>query len=430
MNFNNNSRICVIGAGPSGLAALKNLLQVGCQSVVCYEKNDQVGGNWVYSAKTGHSSVMNTTHIISSKSLSQYLDYPMPADYPAYPSHKQLLAYFQAYAQYFGLLPYICFNTTVQKAERTAQGKWQLTLDDGNIEIFDYLLVANGHHWKPRMPHYSGRFAGKIIHAHDFKTNEPFRNERVLVIGGGNSACDCAVEASRVADFVGISMRRGYYIVPKFMFGQPADLVNIRFLFLPYFLRQLMGQLTYKLIVGDLRNYGLQRPKHWIFEAHPTMNSELLYMLGHGKVHPRPDIAKFDGNTVYFADGRSEQYDTIVAATGYDIVFPFFDKSLIDFENKEVPLFMRCFHSTFRNLFFVGLVQPQGCIWPLADAQSKLIANYIAGNYALPIDINSRIAADLKRMSRRYTQSHRHTIEVDYHEHLKELLAELPDKAY
>lgn len=425
-NHQSSPRVCVIGAGPSGITAVKNLLQVGIKNVVCYEKNDRIGGNWIYSPQSSHSSVFDTTHIISSKSLSQYLDFPMPAYYPHYPSHSQLLAYFDDYCRHFDVIAYIQFNTTVLKAERNVQGKWVLSLSNGMTEIFDYLLVANGHHWSPRMPQYKGKFTGRFIHSHDFKNSEPFKNERVLVLGGGNSACDCAVETSRVSAHTAVSMRRGYYIVPKFMFGQPADVMNERLVALPRRLRQWIGQLIYRLNVGDLRNYGLQRPKHWVFEAHPTMNSELLYMLGHGKVHPRPDIARFEGNIVHFTDGKSEPYDTIIACTGFDIVFPFFDTQLINFRDTDVPLYLRVFHPDYRNLCFIGLVQPQGCIWPLSDAQSKLVANYIVGNYHLPHDLPQRAQAEVKRIKKRYTQSHRHTVEVDFHEHLRELLAELP----
>jgi hypothetical protein len=419
-------RICVIGAGPSGITAVKNLLQQGFTDIVCYEKNNCIGGNWVYSATTGHSSVFSTTHIISSKSLSEYLDYPMPDHYPPYPSHAQLLAYFESYAQHFGVNKYVQFNTAVIKAERNVQGKWLIGLDNGTVETFDYLLVANGHHWSPRMPQYEGKFEGNLIHSHDFKTNEPFKDQRVLVIGGGNSACDCAVETSRVSKHTAISMRRGYYIVPKFMFGLPSDVVNMRLLKLPYRLRQWIGQLSYRINVGDLRNYGLQKPKHWVFEAHPTMNSELLYMLGHGKVHARPDIARFEGKKVHFTDGKCEEYDTIIACTGFNIVFPFFDTQLVNYNNADkVPLYLRVFHPDYRNLFFIGLVQPQGCIWPLSDAQARLVANYIAGNYHLPHDMNDLIKADIAQIKKRYTQSHRHTVEVDYHEHLSELLGAL-----
>jgi hypothetical protein len=429
VNRTKQARVCVIGAGPSGITAAKNLLQVGLRNVVVYEKNEQVGGNWVYSPRLSHSSVFDTTHIISSKTLSQYDDYPMPAEYPDYPSHRQLLAYFQGYAEHFGIVPYVLFNTTVTKAEKQPDETWAITLGDGTVERFDYLVVANGHHWNPRLPSYPGVFSGRFLHAHEFKTAEPFKDQRVLVIGGGNSACDIAVETSRVSAFTGISMRRGYYISPKFAMGQPADVLNAKIIHLPDWLRIPLLQLTLRLNVGDYADYGLERPKHNILQAHITMNSELLYFIRHGKIHPRRDIARFEGNNVHFVDGKVEAYDAIIAATGFIITFPFFDQTFIDYSTGDVPLYLRVFHPDYPSLFFIGLVQPLGCIWPLSDLHAKLAANYIVGNYHTPPDMRQRVAQEVEYIRTHYIQAARHTIEVEYHKHLWALQRELPANA-
>ena len=115
-------RVCVIGAGPCGLTALKNLQEQGLTDIVCYELSDATGGNWVYRDAPGHSSVYDTTHIISSKKYSQFDDFPMPADYPDFPSHAQMLAYFRAYEQRFGLTRYVEFETRVDRVEPDGSG--------------------------------------------------------------------------------------------------------------------------------------------------------------------------------------------------------------------------------------------------------------------------------------------------------------------
>ena len=148
----NSPRVAVIGAGCSGITALKNLLQAGVKEVVCFEQNAEVGGNWIYSPQLSHSSVCETTHIISSKTLSEYVDFPMPEDYPDYPSHEQVLAYFQSYAHHFGLYPYIRFNSRITAANLLENQQWQLEINGEETQIFDYLLVANGHHNVPRHP--------------------------------------------------------------------------------------------------------------------------------------------------------------------------------------------------------------------------------------------------------------------------------------
>lgn len=424
-----HSRVCIIGAGPSGITAAKHCLQVGLHNIVVYDKNDQVGGNWVYSETPGHSSVYETAHIISSKRMSQYHDYPMPADYPDYPSHQLLRDYFQSYARDFNVLPLIQFNTTVAKAEPLPDQRWQITLEDGSVEIFDHLIVANGHHWDPRWPEYPGEFSGTLMHSHDYRSNLPFRDQRVLVVGGGNSACDIVVDVCRYARFAAISWRRGYYIVPKIIFGQPPDVVNARFAWLPRRMRQWSMRLLWQLVVGGNERYGLQKPDHQILESHPIANSELLYKLRHGDVHPRVDIARFDGQTVHFTDGRAEDYDTVIFATGYRISFPFFDRALIDFSEGEVPLYLRVFHADHPSLYFVGLVQPQGCIWPLADTQAQIVANRIAGTYQPPADMRERIAAEMEQIRRDYVHAARHSVEVEYHSYQQRLFREVPQNA-
>lgn len=414
-------RIAIIGAGPSGLAALKVLRQAGLTDTEAFEQGDRVGGNWVYSSKVGHSSVFETTHIISSKRLSEYSDFPMPAEYPDYPSHRQLLEYFEAYARHFDLHPAIRFRTQVAKANPEPSGGWRLTLGDGTIELFDHLLVASGHHWDPRVPSYPGKFAGELLHSREYKTSEPFRARRVLVLGGGNSAADIAVETSRVSAHTGLSTRRGYYIVPKFMFGVPTDALNARLLWVPRAIRSWIHRLGWRLETGGMAGYGLPDPEHGILDAHPTVNSELLYFLRHGKIQPYPDIARFEGKTVHFIDGRAELFDSIIAATGFRITFPFLERSLVDFSEGAVELYLRVFHPSMKHLYFIGLVQPQGCIWPLAEAQAQVVAATIQGRVRLPANLAERAGEEAGRIERRYTASARHTVEVDYHEYLREL---------
>lgn len=216
-------RIAIIGAGCSGLTAIKNLVEAGLEDIICFEKNEQIGGNWVYTATPSHSSVNEATHIISSKSMSQFSDFPMPDDYPDYPSHQQILAYFQAYMRHFQLEKYIRLNTAVQHVEKIEKERWRLYLNDDTHSEFDYLLIANGHHSAPRHPEWKNSFTGKYAHAREYKTNQGLEGKRVLVVGAGNSGCDCAVESSRVAAKVDISLRSPQYIIPKFIMGKPTD---------------------------------------------------------------------------------------------------------------------------------------------------------------------------------------------------------------
>lgn len=253
-------RIAIIGAGCSGLTAIKHVLEAGLQDIVCYEQSGQIGGNWVYNATPGYSGISRMTHTISSKALSQFSDFPMPADYPDYPSHQQILAYFQAYASHFQLEKFIRFNIAVRRVEKIDGERWRLFLSDGSQSEADYLLVANGHLTVPRHPEWRENFTGRYLHTHDFKTNEGLRNQRVLVVGAGNSGCDCAVEASHAASQVDISLRTPQYIIPKIVMGKPVDTFAASLQWLPQSVQSLLQKLSLRLQIGRYRGYGLPEP--------------------------------------------------------------------------------------------------------------------------------------------------------------------------
>lgn len=423
-----SNKVCVIGAGPSGITAAKNLKDEALE-VVVYDLGSDVGGNWVFTEEVGHSSVFETTHIISSRTLSQYEDYPMPEDYPDYPSHKHLAKYFQDYATHFGLYPLIQFNTLVTHCERNKEGKWQVTTQHNGSETtaeFDALAVCNGHHWLPRMPQYPGQFSGEFIHAHEVKRFSRFTGKKVLVIGGGNSAADVAVESSRVAASVDMSWRRGYWIAPKFMMGKPADVFSSKIHWLPRKLWQKLSALSLYIRNGKNTDYGLPNPDGPLGSHHPTINEDLFFTIRHGKIKPRPDIASLNGNEVVFKDGAKGAYDVIVACTGYIITHPFFDKSFIDYSEGEVPLWLRMIHPEVDNLYFIGLFQPLGCIWPGSELQSKIMARELVGKWKRPSRIKKLIAEELKNPDFHQINTPRHTITVDYHRFRKRLLKQLP----
>ena len=422
-------KICIIGAGPCGITAAKNLLEQGLTQFTVFEKNNQLGGNWVYDEGNQHSSVYETTHLISSKFLSSYEDFGMNEGAPDYLSHGQTLAYFNDYAAHFGVERFIKFNTHVQQVSQTEDTKWRVIYQDeagAHEEIFDYLLVANGHHSDPFMPNYPGEFNGNMLHSHDYKNAAPFKGKRVLVVGGGNSACDVAVEISRVAEKTSISMRSGQHIFPKFILGKPTDIAFSKIAWMPAWCKQFFVGLLIRFIQGRYDKYQLKKPDTKPLAVHPTINSELLYFIRHGKIIPRQGVERFDADSAYFIDGSKDEFDIIVFATGYKTSFPFFSKALIDYTTlTEISLYRKMMHPLLDNLYFIGLFQPQGCIWPLADHQAKIAARIIAGSLKRPANLATKIEKEVKKSRRSYKRSTRHALEVDYRTFRRQLLREL-----
>ena len=425
-----NHRVCVIGAGPSGIAAAKNGVAAGLP-VVIFEKNDKVGGNWVFNAKTGHSSVYENTHIISSKTWSEYEDFPMPDDYPEYPGHRQLQAYFESYARHFGVYEHIRFNHAIEHVAPLDGGDWEVSYADAqrapHTERFTHLMVANGHHWDPKYPEYSGTFDGRFLHSHDFKgVDDSWRGARVLVIGGGNSACDVAVEAARIAGTVCLSMRSPQWFFPKFMLGQPCDVFAAGSMWLPNRVRQLLFRVLLRVLQGPMSRYGLPENKSQPLTQHPTLNSDLFDFIRHGRVKPRSGIERLDGHDVVFTDGRREAFDIICACTGFWTTFPFFDETFMNVKYSEkVRLYRKMLHPQHRTLYLIGLFQPLGCIWPLADYQARIACLEIVGRYHRPPNLETAIDHEIAHPHFDFAGGQRHAVEVDYHKFRDDLAREL-----
>lgn len=365
-------RHLIIGAGYAGNGAAKAFADAG----IAYdhvERNDYVGGNWA-------DGVYESTHIISSRDSTQYGDYPMPRDYPAFPSREQVLDYLNAYVDEFGLRERIEFRTEVLSCaplDENGLGGWrvELRLPDGSPEIRHYagVVVANGHHWDRRFPDYPGDFSGRTLHSKDYKLPADLEGPRVLVVGGGNSACDVAVEAAAAFGNADLSVRRGYWFLPKSFLGIP--LAEYDRPFLPLSLQRRMVKLIARLTFGRYERYGLPEPDHRPFDKHPTVNSQLLYALRHGRVRARPDIDRLDGRTVQFSDGTSAEYDTIVWATGFHISFPFLDRELFEWRHGVPVRVGSVLAPGVANLYVFGLLQPRGGAGPLISAGAELLAS-------------------------------------------------------
>jgi flavin-binding monooxygenase-like protein len=427
------SKVCILGAGSSGLTACQVLNARGIP-FDCFEKGSQIGGNWRYENDNGQSSAYRSLHINSSRSLMSYRAFPMPDDYPDYPSHGHIATYFDAFAERFGLTEQIRFNTEVIGAEPVGDG-WEVTIErDGKRETARYraVLIANGHHWDPRWPEppFPGAdaYEGEEMHAHYYREPEVLEGKRVLVLGIGNSAVDIAVESSRIADATFLAMRRGAYVLPKYLGGKPIDDASPPIMSrLPLSVQRFFIARLLKLAVGEMTDYGLPKPDHKLLEAHPTVSSELLSRVGHGDIAVKPNIERFaGGRRVRFADGSEEEIDLVVYCTGYKISFPFLAPEVFAAEDNRLRLYRRVVAPERPGLFFIGFIQPLGPIMPIAEAQSEWVADLLAGRTALPsaAEMRAEILDYERWMDKRFVRSKRHTIEVDFHPYLRQLRRE------
>jgi cation diffusion facilitator CzcD-associated flavoprotein CzcO len=416
-----NPTTCVIGAGISGLTAGKALADYALP-FTCFEASDDIGGNWYFGNPNGRSSAYRSLHIDTYRDSVSFRDMPMGEDYSDYPHHERIRAYLNEYADAFSLRERIRFRTEVKHADRYPDGGWRITLDDGSVEEFDFLIVGNGHHWDPRYPDFPGSFDGQTLHSHHYLSpTEPLDliGTRVLVVGIGNSAVDIVSELSRkgIAEAVFISTRSGAWVMPKYLLGQPLGKLVKTSPYLPLRVQRWLARPLPYLASGRMEDFGLPRPNHRFLEAHPTVSSELLLRLGSGDAVAKPNVAKLQGDQVRFEDRSTEQIDAIVYATGYKISFPFFDPDFISAPENRFPLYKRIFKPGIDDLAFVGFAQAVPTLFPFVELQSKLVARYLKGNYALPAvgEMEETIRRDHERHSGSVVDRPRHTMQIDWY---------------
>jgi dimethylaniline monooxygenase (N-oxide forming) len=429
-------RVCIIGAGSSGIASCRALHTRGIP-FDCFEASSEVGGNWRYNNDNGMSSAYRSLHAKSSRRCMQYAAFPMPGHYPDYLSHGLIAEYLDDYVDHFGFRRMIQFRTEVTNVERAAGGGWDVTVrprDTGAVrtERYSAVLVANGHHWDPKYPEpaFPGAcsFTGEQMHSHHYRTPESLAGKRVLVLGVGNSACDVAADCSPVAARTLLAIRRGAHVVPQYLFGRPTDHLTLMRLGTraPVRLQSFAVALLLRIAQGNVTRYGMPGPDRPVLCAPPTVSDSLLSKLGNGDIVVKPSIDRFHGSCVRFTDGSSEPVDAVIYCTGYKMSFPFLNEAAIGSYGKQIPLYRRVVPPDLPGLYFIGLIQPIGAVMPIAEIQSEWVADLLQGSATLPPEqhMNREIARYSAATVRRYGASATHTIQVDFLAYIREIRRE------
>lgn len=382
----------VIGAGPSGLSAARALQKAGIE-VDGYEASRGVGGLW--DIENPRSTMYESAHLISSRTTTEFAEFPMDttADYP---SHRTLVRYFRDFADRFGLTERFRFDTRVTSVVREDDGSWMLRAEGpaGPVEErYAGIVLANGTLAEPNIPTFRGEFSGELMHTSEYKTATQLTGKRVLIIGAGNSGCDIAVDAVHHAASVDMSVRRGYYFVPRYLFGRPSDTLN-QGKPLPAPLKQFVDRRVLKAFTGDPVHFGFPKPDYKIYESHPIVNTLILNHLGQGDLRIRPDIDRFDGDAVRFRDGSADEYDTVLLATGYTLDYPFVDRAELNWTGWSPRLFLNVFPPSFNGLYVMGMIEASGIGWQGRYEQAELIAAYLSAPSSRQAAFRARVAGE------------------------------------
>lgn len=418
-------RAAVIGAGAAGLCAAKHLKESGLD-VTIFELGSRIGGLWVYENDNGLSPAYASLHLNSENRVTAYRDFPFPDDAPLYPDHAAVAHYLDSYAERFALKPLIRFRSQVTAVARADDGRWSLRLATGETGLFDTVVVASGHQGVPKHPPFAQQFAGTYLHAHSYRTPERFRGQHVLVVGVGNSACDITADICTVTASTTMAARSPVLFMPRMFLGVPTSRVlgKLEKRWMPWPVRRRIRELISLIAHGRMEQWGFVTPRT---RTHPAGHHLLMAQFIWGRVTAKPGIAAVAGHDVSFVDGTTGRFDTIIAATGYDVDLPFLTAELSPIHGHWLDLYRRVVHPGAPGLYFVGFfnVTGGGNI-RMMDDQSEWIAELETGRLALPsvAAMRADILAEREAITRLYPDSPRYGLELDPAEYRAALAAE------
>lgn len=438
-------KIAVIGAGVSGLGALKSCLEEGLEPT-CFEESSDIGGLWRYeeSLESSRPSIYRSATSNTSKEMTAFSDFPFPASCPNYMHNTKLMAYLRSYVAHFHLLPHIRFLAKVRSVRRrpdfSSSGQWDVVVEvEGEQErhVFDGVMVCTGLYTHPSMPLQSfpgiSRFQGQYFHSKEYKTPDKFRGKRVLVVGIGNSGVDLAIELSHVAEQVFLSTRRGSWIWNRVWDnGLPMDTVlftrcntTLSHVYpnclVNYWVeRKLNRRFSH-------RDYGLL-PRHRFLSHQATMSDELPNHIISGRVLMKTNVRAFSETTATFVDGTEEPVDVVVFATGYTVSFSFLEKDARVLDS-DLTMFKFVFPPRLERptLAFIGILQPVGATIPTSELQSRWVARVFRGVARLPSE--QAMMADIRKtreiFQNEYLDNPRDSRRVQYVEYMDEVASEI-----
>ena len=414
-------KVAVIGAGAAGLCAAKYLKQSGIRDITIFEIGSQIGGMWCYQNDNGRSSAYKTLHINTAKNLTNFSDYPFDASVQFFPSHWDMHRYLVSYARHFGLDPLIRFHSRVTDVKplfkpNDEQPRWQLELADGSAHIFDRVVIANGHLSEPYHVAELQKFAGEYLHSHHYREPEPFVSKRVCIVGAGNSAFDIASDVCINAPHCVLVARSGVLIAPKLILGHPFTDVSMRLFrsWIPEFVRRRLLRFLVFLMHGRMTDLGF---KPLTKRTHPTSNATIVQHIAYNRVIVKTGIAAVDGRTIKFDDGTANEFDTLIAATGYTVDLPFVSPDVVPVNNNRVDLYKRIAPPDWPGLYFVGMFNTTTALNQVFEWQARWIVELESGRAILPS--REEMVADIEAKQRWIASAYqnaspRHAIEEEH----------------
>ena len=427
-NGSKPKRIAVIGAGACGICAAKYLSQAGLD-VTIFEIGSQIGGMWCYENDNGRSSAYRTLHINTSRGVTRFHDLDFDPDVQFFPDHWDMHKYLIKYARHFDVEKLIRFNTKVADIRpcfdpKTEPPLWELVFEDGSSERYDAVIAATGHLSVPlHVPMFQNDFKGEYLHAHYYREPEPYVGKRICIIGVGNSACDISGDVCATVQRCVLVARSGVLILPKLLFGLPfTDITRkIQRPWVPASIRRRLTRWLTYLAHGDITKLGF---KPLVGKrAHVTSNGTIVTDVAYSRIEIKNGIEKIDGKTIHFVDGTSEEFDVLIAATGYLIDLPFVSRDIVPMEDNRLDLYKRMMQPGWPGLYFMGFFNLDSALNMVYEYQARWVRDIELGEANLPSasEMKADIARKREWVHQNYKDSPRHTIEEEHVPYIQEL---------
>jgi cation diffusion facilitator CzcD-associated flavoprotein CzcO len=421
-------RVAVIGAGAAGLCIAKYLVGEGLD-VIIYEMGSYVGGQWVYENDSGRSPAYKTLHINSPKSLTRFSDYPFPDECQTFPSHTDMHNYLESYAKHFGVRDLIRFNSQVESVTpvfdpEREPSRWQVALKDGNVDEFDFVVTATGHLCTPKhAPELRDNFEGEYLHSFNYRDPADFARKKVCVVGVGNSAMDVASDVCVTSERTVLVARSGVVVVPKLLMGVCVTdyLVHLYDPWMPARARKWIGGFVTWLAHGRMEQYGF---KPVTKATHGTTSATLITHIKYDRVTVKQGIDRIEGKRIYFVDGTSEEFDTLIGCTGYLVDLPFIPNNVLATdETNKLDLYKKIVSPGWPGLFFIGMLNSTTAQNAIFERQAQWITEFIQGRAVLPdaAEMHRDIESKRAYIEGKYLGTSRHALEEEHGTYFNEL---------
>ncbi len=435
---NHNRTVAVVGAGAAGLCAARHFSAAGFD-VTVFEIGTKVGGMWCFNNDSGLSPAYRTLHINTSRNVTRFRDLDFDESVQFFPDHADMYHYLCQYAEHFDLLSKIRFNSRVvdispvnADGDRTdpvaalaeaGQNGWHVQIESGQVERFDIVIVASGHLSIPRhVDMFKNDFAGQYLHSSAYREPAEFANKRICIVGVGNSACDISGDLCAAAKRCVLVARTGVIVLPKLLFGLPFTDISSRLQkpWIPYFVRRRLILFLTWIAHGNIEKLGFKKPET---RVHTTSNGTIINDVAYRRIEIKHGIDAINEKTIRFEDGTEEEFDVLIAATGYRIDLSFISKSLVSFEENQLKLYQRIVAPELKSMYFVGFFNTDTALMKIFEQQVKWILSVETGESQLP-DVETMRDAVNERSGwvlSHYKDTERHRLEEESVPYLRSL---------